>query len=289
MNLRQIFKSKRSSKLKATTPSKRAEVSYRNQLLGLIKGLKNHLQDSIRRFLEANPTATDAEVFIHITQLIENARKAEILKLATLIATAAVKIANRQNKRQIMANLGIKQTQNLTPLTPNQNKPNIESIIENSPKVKDKLDEYIAKNVSLITSVKNEYLSDVEKAIRANYLQSGHIKNLSTMIDERTNVSKSRARLIARDQIGKLNADLTQERHAELGIKFYIWDTSHDEAVRKTHANINGKLCRYDDDTVYSDDGGKTWKKRTAQMPKAKPGKEIQCRCSAIAYLGDFE
>ena len=152
--------------------------------------------------------------------------------------------------------------------------------------VKSKLDEYVAKNVSLITSVKNDYLNDVEKAIRESYLQNGRAENLATIIHERTNVSKSRARLIARDQTAKINAELDQARMQALGVKLYIWQTSKDERVRHTHANMQGVLCRFDDDTVYSKDGGKTWIKREADKPKCKPGVEIQCRCFAKAILG---
>lgn len=45
-------------------------------------------------------------------------------------------------------------------------------------------------------------------------------------------------------------------------------------------------LCKYSDPTVYSDDGGKTWKKRsTIGAFIGKPGEDYQCRCLALPYV----
>ena len=52
------------------------------------------------------------------------------------------------------------------------------------------------------------------------------------------------------------------------------------ERVRESHRALNGKLCRWDDDTVYSEDGGKTWKSRAAIGGYiGHPGADYQCRC----------
>jgi hypothetical protein len=110
---------------------------------------------------------------------------------------------------------------------------------------------------------------------------------------------KRRAKLIARDQIGKLNGQITQAQQEDAGVNWYIWDTSGDERVRgnptglypkavPSHWIMQGLLCRWDDATVYSKDGGKTWIPRTEKMPKAHPGQEIQCRCTAIPYMNDL-
>lgn len=274
MTLHQLFENKHSEKFKPTTPSKRAEVRYRETLFLLIAKLKGTLQEKVRNFLRLNPNAKPPEIMNFIITQIERLRQVEILKFATLTATAMTTLVNKQNKKQIIESLQAGASVN------------VESLL-NDEVVKDRLDEFISKNVSLITSVKNDLLTDIEDAVRNNYLESGRIERLSSIITERANVSKSRARLIARDQTLKLNADLQQDRTQSLGIKFYIWQTSRDERVRHTHHKMQGLMCRYDDDTVYSDDKGKTWKKRTADMPKTKPGREIQCRCFAVSVLGE--
>jgi hypothetical protein len=58
---------------------------------------------------------------------------------------------------------------------------------------------------------------------------------------------------------------------------------------------MDQKLCRWDDSTVYSEDGGKTWKHR----PKGAilmhpghhegcPGRYESCRCTAISYYPEL-
>lgn len=274
MNLRKKFSKDRLKTLPPPPQNKQSEVRYRDDLLLLIQGLKRNLQEKIREFMIANPNATDAEILNYITHIIDRLRKAEILTFAGFVASRVANIINARNKEFIFNSLN----------TPSKNNENLEPLLQNEA-VKNKIDEYIAKNVSLISSIKSDFLSDVEKAIRDNYLQNGHIKNLASIIKEKTNVTKSRARLIARDQTAKLTADLSKERHESLGINIYIWKTNLDERARKTHIDMNGILCRYDDDSVFSVDNGKTWQKRRSDMPKGKPGDEIQCRCRAQAVI----
>lgn len=269
--LSELFSKKRNKEFKPVQPSKRAEVKYRNALLLLITSLKTALLKRLRAFLLGNPS--DAEIIEHTTQILDGLRKADTLDYAKKLSRGVVSAVNETNKERLIQNVQKGTDVDLTPLV-------------GDTAVKTKLDEYIAKNVSLITSVKNDYLNDVEKAIRESYLKNGRAENLATIIHERTGVSKSRARLIARDQTAKINAELDQERMQGLGVKLYIWCTAKDERVRHTHANMQGVLCRFDDDSVYSKDGGKTWIKREADKPKCKPGVDIQCRCFAKAILG---
>jgi SPP1 gp7 family putative phage head morphogenesis protein len=97
-----------------------------------------------------------------------------------------------------------------------------------------------------------------------------------------------RANLIARDQIGKLNGQVTQARMEAAGLDMYIWSTSGDERVRSSHAELDGKLCRWDDALVYSKDGGKTWIKRPGGMTHVHPGEDISCRCCALSYWDEL-
>ena len=114
-----------------------------------------------------------------------------------------------------------------------------------------------------------------------------------------TQIEGWRARLIARDQVGKLNGALTKRRMSDAGIDKYTWMTANDERVRgnpsgpwknavPSHYIMNNMVCRWDDNTVYSDDKGKTWKPRTGKMPIAIPGQPISCRCGSIPFFDDM-
>jgi len=127
-------------------------------------------------------------------------------------------------------------------------------------------------------------------------------RTLARQIKEEFKVSDGRAKVLARDQTSKMNSAITGLRQKSVGIDKYIWETSMDRRVvgtpgglypkttklHKNHYVMEGKVCRWDDPTVYSDDKGKTWIKRTEQMPHNHPGDDILCRCRA-APLIDIE
>jgi len=94
------------------------------------------------------------------------------------------------------------------------------------------------------------------------------LRDLRRIILDRTDASVSRANLIARDQIGKLNGQLAGYRQQNAGIKSYVWRSMADERVRPTHQDFDGKTY--------------TWKKGS---PEGHPGFPIQCRCVADPIL----
>jgi len=111
-----------------------------------------------------------------------------------------------------------------------------------------------------------------------------------------------RARRISRDQIGKLNSLITKEQSLSLGMTQFFWHTTGDELVRgspgryrnavPSHYMMDNLLCSWTDNTVYSDDKGKTWKPKTAIMEMENPGIAICCRCSAyiiFPYIYDID
>ncbi len=152
-------------------------------------------------------------------------------------------------------------------------------------------------NYNLITSLTDEYIKKVNLLVSEGVQTSASAKTYEDAIKEMLQQSKklgkdmlnNRAKLIARDQVGKLSEQFTQRRQQDAGIDMYIWATVGDERVRKNHKVMNGKVCRWDDSTVYSDDNGKTWKSRSSiggvQLP---PGQAIQCRCTAIPFFSDL-
>lgn len=101
-------------------------------------------------------------------------------------------------------------------------------------------------------------------------------------IQGRFKVSRARARLIARDQTGKLNAALTEARQKRIGVEEYIWQSVEDERVRENHRVLDGKICRWDDPTVYRNPGETEWRSRSSIGAfVGHPGEDYQCRCFA--------
>ena len=74
----------------------------------------------------------------------------------------------------------------------------------------------------------------------------------------------------------------------EIGLDMYVWSTAFDDRVRDSHALMEGLLCRWDDASVCSYDGGKTWVERPAGAVELHPGQDIQCRCVGLSYYPEL-
>ena len=103
---------------------------------------------------------------------------------------------------------------------------------------------------------------------------------------------------IARDSVGTLNSKFQRIMFTALGIREYIWQTAQDERVRGTpgglypnsdpsHYIMEGLICRWDNDFVFSNDGV-NWQSRYGKMEKAAPGEAWNCRCVASPYMGNI-
>jgi len=90
-------------------------------------------------------------------------------------------------------------------------------------------------------------------------------------------VTEARAMLIARTEIAKANSTMTQARSAALGSTAYIWRTAGDEAVRESHAEMEGEVVRWDQPPTLSD--GTT----------THAGQIYNCRCFAEPIFPDLE
>lgn len=95
--------------------------------------------------------------------------------------------------------------------------------------------------------------------------------------------TKTRAALIARDQIGKLNATITENRQTQLGIENYFWRTALDERVRGNPTGFYSSAI-----PSHWDREGKrySWKNPPSG---GHPGQAIQCRCISEPDMGDVE
>lgn len=144
--------------------------------------------------------------------------------------------------------------------------------------VKGELDRFRERNVSLIRSLGEKQLDDIEDLLSQAESGAWRVEELQGKIQERFGVSKSKANLLARDQTLKLNGQLTKVRQTNAGITKYIWTTSHDERVRPAHADLDGTECLWSSPPVVDDQG------RTAH-----PGEDFQCRCVAFPILNELD
>ena len=103
------------------------------------------------------------------------------------------------------------------------------------------------------------------------------MEEIARELQEATGATKARAQLLARDQVLRVNSQLTQDRHEAAGITEYVWSASRDVRVRRRHKELDGTRHRYDDPPIVDERTGR----------RAHPGQDIQCRCCPIPVLPD--
>lgn len=174
-----------------------------------------------------------------------------------------------------------------------------EAFAEDEPWLKNVLDEWSREQVTLITKATQDMLDTVARRIRDGVKVGKSAKEVTALINaDLPGISYRRARIIARDQTAKLNSSLTQGRMTDAGLETYVWDTAQDERVRgdpngfypkalPSHFVMQGKICRWDDPTVWLENG--EWVKRAPDAPYFHPGMAIMCRCVAVPNWNELE
>lgn len=134
------------------------------------------------------------------------------------------------------------------------------------------MEAFVVENVKRIKSIPEEFFADVERTVIDGVRQGHRVELIREQIQKRFKVGRKRAALIARDQVGKLQGQLTRQRHQNVGIDRYIWDTSKDERVRSRHKALDGSEQYYSKPPIVD--------RRTGR--RANPGQDYQCRCNAL-------
>lgn len=136
------------------------------------------------------------------------------------------------------------------------------------------LQEWIEENVGLIKSIPQDTLSEMQNIVSQGFRTGKTVTSIVKDIQTTYGSKKSSARLIARDQLGKLNSQLTRQQQVDAGVNEYIWSTSGDSRVRDSHQALNGKKFRWDDPPVVTEPG--------KPVRRCHPGEDYQCRCVAL-------
>lgn len=137
------------------------------------------------------------------------------------------------------------------------------------------LGDYLAnaaiKNAGLIKGLAADVVKRVSQTVMGAVLAGIPVKDLRKKLTADFGFADRRAKLIARNEISSLNADLNRERQVQAGVTTYTWRTAADERVRPLHRHLDGKVYQYGKPTG-AEDG----------LP---PGKPINCRCVAVGIV----
>jgi len=141
-------------------------------------------------------------------------------------------------------------------------------LLFHEPWLKDFIEAARRDNIRLITKMTDEELSNVEGIVRSGFRSGRRVEVLREQIAHQMGVSKSRAYLIARDQVNKMNGELNLHRQTGLGIEEFTWMNSQDGRVRQRHIELHGQTFKWSEPP---DEG--------------IPGQPIQCRCTGEPVL----
>jgi SPP1 gp7 family putative phage head morphogenesis protein len=147
-----------------------------------------------------------------------------------------------------------------------------------TPGMRDVMDATINQQVSLIKSIPQQYLTNVEGMVMRSVQTGRDLGQLTKDLHEQFGVTRRRAAFIARDQNNKATASMTRVRQDDLGIVTAKWRHSGGgKHPRPTHVAMNGKT--YDVKKGMWDPAVKRW---------IFPGEEPNCRCVSISVIKGF-
>lgn len=155
------------------------------------------------------------------------------------------------------------------------------------------------ENYKLITSLNKEYVTKLNSIITSGVQNGTEFQDIVNQIENLgSQMTGYRAKMIARDQIGKLQSIISKNQALSLGMDTYYWITARDEKVRGNPAGIypkaipdhnmmdEGQLFSWKNSNIYSIDNGETWLSKSAKMVPVHPGMAIMCRCTAASTWG---
>lgn len=177
----------------------------------------------------------------------------EVEALAERVGTQTDRFQKQQFAQQTRAGLGV------------------DVLSTDPPAVGQRMDDFVGENVALIRSVPTQYFSDIEKVITREVNAGTRHEDITRVLTERYGVAENRAKLIARDQVGKFYGQLSKVRQEALGVVGFVWRTVHDNRVREDHAALDGQSFDWND-----------------PPSEGIPGEPINCRCWAEPDFSDI-
>lgn len=177
-----------------------------------------------------------------------------------------------------------------------QYKKNVNSVLGidifvDEPWLEPQLELFANQNAQLIKNMTDNEIERVSGIIQRGMQEGSSYESITNNIEKSFGITRRHAKLIARDQTSKLNGSLTKLRQQNAGISEYVWETSEDERVRTDHRALQGKLCRWDDPTVYFNYSSNKWEKRSKiGGTLVHPSVDVNCRCQPSGrYQGIFD
>ena len=137
---------------------------------------------------------------------------------------------------------------------------------------KELLEQWFRENMQMISSIPQELVRQIRDILWEDITNRATTEQMVKHIQHTCQVSENRAKFIARDQVGKLQAQLTRQQQTDAGVREYIWSSKRDSKVRHQHRKLNGNKFSWDSPPLSDPRTGR----------HCHPGEDYGCRCTAI-------
>lgn len=126
-----------------------------------------------------------------------------------------------------------------------------------------------AESVALMERAGEAYGADMSGVLADPKTWDLTVEELQAVFSQIGDKSMSRAALIARDQVYKTNAAMTEQLQRNAGVDRYRWSTCRDERVRPTHRRNEGRIFHWSSPPPVT----------------GHPGHDPNCRCLPLPLV----
>lgn len=104
----------------------------------------------------------------------------------------------------------------------------------------------VSENSKLIRTLPDTLAKSIsQKAATEAMAGRRNAEIVSEILREAPDLAQYQAVRTARTEVAKAHSTVTQIRSEELGIDWYVWETSQDQRVRSSHDIMQGVVCAY--------------------------------------------
>lgn len=177
--------------------------------------------------------------------------KEEVQKLATYFARATSQAQRRELAKQLTNALGVE-------------------VLPDESQIPQILEYFSHENATLIGSIPEEFHQEIAKLTARAFTKRMNPDTYANLLQDRFEVAESRARFLARDQLGKLWGQVNAVRQRSVGVDQFTWRDCGLDNVRPRHLKASGKVWSYEDPPAVGNHG-----------ERMLPGEDFGCRCTA--------
>lgn len=259
--------------LRPIYPSAAIEIYYRKKLIDLIEEMHRSVGYWIKQVYkrerpEIIKLAQDASPASLMQQVMRRLSRRWTKRFNDLAPKLARYFATETSKR------------NDTALKNSLKKSGIAVEFRKTRAVNDVLQAAVHENVSLIKSIPQQYLTQVEGMVMRSVQAGRDLESLNKDLLKHFNITRRRARLISKDQNNKLTAVIQRARQLELGVEEAIWvHSGGGKHPRPTHVKAGAGQVKYSIKDGWYD---------PAIKKNIWPGTEINCRCVGKPIVPGF-